>query len=38
MIAQELKRLGWPQGELAARRKADPDKLALRPGCGGKRR
>ena len=29
IVAQELKRLGWPGGELAARAKADPHKLAL---------
>jgi hypothetical protein len=26
---QELQRLGWRQGELAARRKSDPGKLAI---------
>ncbi len=29
MVAQELKRLGWDQGEWARRRKGDPHKVAL---------
>jgi len=29
LIGEELKRLGWTEGELAARRKSDPLKLAL---------
>ena len=29
IIAAELKRLGWPEGDLSSRRKSDPDKLAL---------
>ena len=29
LIGEELQRLGWTEGELAARRKSDPLKLAL---------
>ena len=29
IVAEELQRLGWPETELAARRKRDPDKLAV---------
>ena len=29
IMAQELKRLGWKEAELARRRKSDPDKLAI---------
>ena len=29
IFAVELKRLGWPECDLASRRKSDPDKLAL---------
>jgi hypothetical protein len=29
VIVEELKRLGWKEGDLAARLKGDPDKLAL---------
>ncbi|MEI6781963.1 MAG: hypothetical protein WCQ21_13705, partial [Verrucomicrobiota bacterium] len=29
LIGEELQRLGWTEGELAARRKSDPLQLAL---------
>jgi hypothetical protein len=29
VIAEELARLGWQESDLASRRKADPDKLAI---------
>jgi hypothetical protein len=29
MIAEELRRLGWSERDLAIRRKNDPDKLAI---------
>ena len=29
ILAEELRRLGWTESELAARRKSDPDKLAI---------
>ena len=28
-MAEELRRLGWTEGDLAQRRKNDPDKLAI---------
>jgi hypothetical protein len=29
IMAEELVRLGWPEKDLVARRKSDPDKLAI---------
>jgi hypothetical protein len=29
IVAEELRRLGWKEGQLAARRKGDPDKFAI---------
>lgn len=29
LIAEELKRLGWKEGDLASHAKGDPDKLAV---------
>jgi len=29
LIAEELARLGWQESDLASRRRADPDKLAI---------
>ena len=40
IIAEELSRLGWTEGDLPGRRTNDPGKMAMRPRCGcvGKRR